>query len=103
MSRRTNNVLCVCLVVAVLILAATSVNAQDTIEIVQTVSESDTAAPTAIVVQALEVERSPLEWVIVVQGAVVLFLFTLLMLNRPIRNHVLQDVPLSQKVDPYES
>ena len=89
MSRRTNTILYLCLLIAIVILAASTVSAQDTIDITQTATEADIAAPTAIVVQALEVERSPLEWVIVLQGAVLLFLFTLLTLNQPVRQRVL--------------
>lgn len=103
MSRRTNNFLYLCLVVSILVLAVTTVSAQDTLDIAQRAYESDPSAPTAIVVQSLEVRRSPLEWVIVVQGAVVMFLFTLLMLNRPIRHHVLQHVHVREYDDPYES
>ncbi|MGB1251623.1 MAG: hypothetical protein ACPG8W_13480 [Candidatus Promineifilaceae bacterium] len=92
MTRRTNTIIYLCLLVVVVILAASTVSAQDTIQMQQIAEDATSSAPTAIVVQALEVERSPLEWALVLQGAVLLFLFTLLTLNHSVRDHVLKHV-----------
>lgn len=102
MTRRTNTLFYLLLFVLIVVLAATTVSAQDTMPLQQVAEDSASSVPTAIVVQTLEVERSPLEWVLVLQGAVLLFLCTLLALNQPVRNRVLARVRV-RHFDPYDS
>ncbi len=90
MARRTNIVLYLFVLIIVVVLTSGAVSAQDTIEITNTANAS--SVPTAIIMQSLEVERSPLEWVMVLQGAIFLFLLTLLMINEQVRSHVLERV-----------
>ena len=91
MSRRTNPVLYFLVLIIVVVLTAEAVSAQDTIEITTNAANAS-SIPTAIVMQSLEIERSPLEWVIVLQGAIFMFLLTLLMINEQVRASVLNRV-----------
>ncbi len=91
MSRRTNTVLYLFVLIIVVVLTASVVSAQDAIEITNTAADAS-SVPTAIVMQSLEVERSPLEWVMVLQGAIFMFLLTLLAINQQVRAHVFDRV-----------
>ena len=91
MFQRTNPVLYLFVLIIVVVLTAEAVSAQDTIEITTTAATTNNI-PTAIVMQSLEIERSPLEWVIVLQGAIFMFLLTLLMINQQVRSYVLDRV-----------